>query len=53
VNDNPSAVNKARLIVIDKLAAYRDDPTDERLVELNEAIGGWHRAVRERVGRAN
>ena len=46
-------VQQARLVVIEKLSAYRDDPTDERLVELNEAIGGWHRAVRERVGRAN
>ena len=47
MNDNPSAVNKARLIVIDKLAAYRDDPTDDRLIELDEAIEEWHRAVRE------
>lgn len=42
-----SATSRARLIVIEKLAAFRNDPTDERLVELDEVIEGWHRAVAE------
>ena len=41
------AIDRARLVVIERLAAYREDPTDERLIELDEAIEGWHRAVQE------
>ena len=41
------AVQQVRLVVIEKLSAYRDDPTDDRLIELDEAIEEWHRAVRE------
>ena len=37
-----SAIDEARIVVIEKLAAFRDDPTDNRLIELDEAIEGWH-----------
>ena len=42
-----SGILQARLVAIEKLSAYQDDPTDDRLIELEEAIERWHRAVRE------
>lgn len=45
------AISQARLVVIEKLAAYRGDPTDERLKELKAAIEGRHGVVRSGGGR--
>jgi len=47
MDERSGAIDVARLVVIEKLAAYRDEPTDDRLIELDEAIEGWHRAVRD------
>jgi len=47
MDERSGAIDVARLAVIEKLAAFRNDPTDDRLIELDEAIEGWHRAVRE------
>lgn len=49
MNNNQSAIDQARDVVIDKLAAYRSDSTGKRLRDLKAAIEGWHRTV---VGKA-
>ncbi|MGQ3300954.1 hypothetical protein [Reyranella sp.] len=47
IDERSGAIEVARLVVIEKLAAYQDDPADDRLIALEEAIERWHSAVRE------
>ncbi len=39
------AINRARRVVIEKLAAYREDCTQERLADLQSAIDDWLRVA--------
>jgi len=43
------AISEARLVVIEKLAAYRADAIDERLKELKATIERWQGAVRAAI----
>jgi len=40
-----SAIDQARQVVIERLAAFKDDPTDERLEEVQAAIDDWMSAA--------
>lgn len=42
-----SAIDQAREVVIERFAAFDDDPTDERLEELQAAIDDWMGAVKK------
>ncbi len=41
------AIARARQILIECMERFRDDPTDERLEELQAAIDDWMGAVKK------